>query len=85
MGALKFHDPDTARRLVSALHRQAPAVKLLAWVYAGNADGEGAVDLSKPDVRRAMVGEARWLVTACGFDGVQWDYEICPNRRRRLS
>ena len=78
-GTLKFHDPDTARRLVSTLHRQAPAVKLFAWVYVGNANGEGGVDLSKRDVRRAMVGEARWLVTACGFDGIQWDYEICPN------
>jgi hypothetical protein len=26
-----------------------------------------------------MVGEALWLVTVCGFDGVQWDYEICPD------
>lgn len=78
-GTLQFHDPDTARRLVSALHRYAPAVKVYAWVYAGNAAGEGAVDLSQRDVRKAMVGEARWLVSTCGFDGVQWDYEICPD------
>ncbi len=83
-GTLKFHNPDAARRLVSVLHRQAPAVKLLAWVYAGNVEGEGAVDLSKPDVRRAMVGEARWLVTTCGFDGIQWDYEICPDGDRHF-
>jgi hypothetical protein len=35
-----------------------------------------------------MVGEARWLVNECGFDGVQWDYEICqdgdPNFLRLL-
>ena len=24
-----------------------------------------------------MVEEAVWLTTTCGFDGVQWDYEIC--------
>jgi spore germination protein YaaH len=24
-----------------------------------------------------MVREAVWLVEECGFDGVQWDYEIC--------
>ena len=83
-GVLKFHDADAARKLVTALHRQAPGVKLLAWIYAGNANGEGAVDLSKPDVRRAMAGEARWLVMACGFDGVQWDYEICPDGDRHF-
>lgn len=78
-GKLRYHRPDTARRLVPQLHRQAPTVKLIAWVYAGNRAGRGGVDLSKPEVRKAMVQEAVWLVTVCGFDGVQWDYEICPS------
>lgn len=26
-----------------------------------------------------MAREAAWLVNSCGFDGVQWDYEICPD------
>ena len=26
-----------------------------------------------------MVAEALWLVNVCGFDGVQWDYKVCPN------
>jgi hypothetical protein len=26
-----------------------------------------------------MAAEARWLVRECGFRGVQWDYEICPD------
>jgi hypothetical protein len=80
-GRLRYHYPDAARRLVAALHREAPSVKVIAWVYAGNArlahTGVGDVDLANEQVRNAMVGEARWLVTECGFDGVQWDYEIC--------
>lgn len=78
-GALRHHSPDFARRVVMPLHRQAPTVKLIAWVYAGNVAGRGGVDLRRPEVRRVMVQEAVWLVTVCGFDGVQWDYEICPS------
>ncbi len=78
-GALRYHHPDVARRLVLPLHWQAPTVKLIAWVYAGNAAGRGRVDLSRPEVRRVMVREVVWLVTVCGFDGIQWDYEICPS------
>ena len=78
-GALRYHHPDAAWRLVTPLHRQVPAVKLIAWVYAGNIAGRGRVDLSRPEVRKMMVQEAVWLVTVCGFDGIQWDYEICPS------
>lgn len=78
-GTLKFHFPKQAARLVHSLHDGNSSVKVLAWVYVGNAASLGDVDLSQPDVRRAMVQEARWLVTKCGFDGVQWDYEICPD------
>lgn len=77
-GALRYHRPDVAGWLVAPLHRQAPTVKLIAWVYAGNGGGRGSVDLSRPEVRKVMVQEAVWLVTVCGFDGIQWDYEICP-------
>ncbi|HEX2951186.1 MAG TPA: hypothetical protein VHV83_16705, partial [Armatimonadota bacterium] len=34
--------------------------------------------------RQKMVREARWLVTTCGFDGIQWDYEVCRNNDRRF-
>lgn len=82
-GTLRYHRLAAARRLVAALHREAPSVKAIAWIYAGNArqesTGIGPLALADPAVRRAMVREARWLVTACGFDGVQWDYEICDN------
>jgi hypothetical protein len=32
--------------------------------------------LASAAVRAKMAAAARWLVTDCGFDGVQWDYEI---------
>ena len=76
-GTLRYRYPDQAKALTSTLHRTAPGVKLIAWVYAGNPDGLGKVNLKKADVRRRMVEEAVWLTTDCGFDGVQWDYEIC--------
>jgi hypothetical protein len=78
-GRLEYHCEKQARQLTDGLHRDAPEIKAIAWVYAGNRRGRGWVDLHDPMVRRAMVGEAVWLVTACGFDGVQWDYEICPD------
>jgi hypothetical protein len=78
-GRLRYHYPDAARRLVTALHHAAPAVRVLAWVYVGNPRGEGAVNLADPQVRQAMVHEAQWLVQTCGFDGVQWDYEVCDD------
>jgi hypothetical protein len=70
-GMLRYHHPAAARRLVSALHRAAPAVRVIAWVYAGNlhrAPELREVDLANAAVRRRMVAEARWLVTACGFE-----------------
>jgi hypothetical protein len=78
-GRLRFREPESARRLVKVLRREAPDVQAIAWVYAGNSRGKGEVDLADPEVRRAMVAEAVWLVTECGFGGVQWDYEVCPD------
>jgi len=78
-GLLTYHYPDAARKLVAEVHAQAPNAKAIAWIYAGNSRGLGAVDLKNVAVRRNMVAQAVWLVNDCGFDGVQWDYEICPN------
>lgn len=78
-GALRYRLPAESRRLVRTVHASAPRLRCIAWVYAGNRLGMGAVDLSKAAVRRRMVAEAVWLVTICGFDGIQWDYEICPD------
>jgi spore germination protein YaaH len=58
-------------------------VKVIAWIFTGNArlahTGVGNVAIADPAVRGVMVSEARWLVNECGFDGIQWDYEICDN------
>jgi len=81
-GRLRFGYPESARRLVTTLHQRAPSVKAIAWVYAGNRRGRGSMDLRRPVVRRTMVAEAVWLVGECGFDGVQWDYEICESGER---
>jgi hypothetical protein len=78
-GTLRFRYPEQARRLNATVRREAPATKSIAWIYAGNGAGEGEVNLADPKVRAAMVKEAVWLVQECGFVGVQWDYEICPD------
>jgi hypothetical protein len=78
-GRLRFRFPEQARRLNKLLHDRAPGVQSIAWIYLGNERGMGDADISDPVLRRRMVEEARWLVTECGFDGVQWDYEICAD------
>src|SRR5262249_8706118 len=82
-GPLRYPYSERPRRLVAAIHREAPSTKVIAWVFAGNqrvADtGVGEVDLGDAAVRRRMVTEARWLVSDGSFDGVQWDYEICDD------
>ena len=62
----------------------APGVRRIAWIYAGNEQGLGSVDIGKANVRRHMAEEAAWLCRKCGFDGVQWDYEMCPDGDRNL-
>jgi hypothetical protein len=77
-GRLQYHYQGPARRLIAVVHRQAPEVKALAWIYAANCGkATPTVDLGDARVRMAMVQEAVWLVKECGFDGVQWDYEVC--------
>jgi hypothetical protein len=83
-GKLHFRYPKNARRFVSSLRRQDPGIRNLAWVYVGNERGLTGVDISDSKVRQVMVAEAHWLVTECGFDGIQWDYEICPDGDENL-
>src|SRR3954449_12163569 len=49
-GALRYHHLAAARRLVATLHRDAPAVKAIAWIFAGNrrlaSTGIGEVDMA---------------------------------------
>jgi hypothetical protein len=83
-GSLKYRKLASARRLNEEVGREAPGVRRIAWIYAGNPQGLGNVDLTREAVRRRMVEEAAWLVREAGFDGVQWDYEICPDGDRGL-
>lgn len=78
-GSLDNHEPAMAKHIVSTLHKLCPDVKPLAWVYLGSAPTTGPVNLATASVRQKLVSEALWLVNECGFDGVQWDYEFCPN------
>jgi spore germination protein YaaH len=80
-GSLKYRYPEQAKRLVRAVRSR---LRPIAWIYAGNPDGMGKVDLTRAAVRRRMVEEAVWLVKECGFAGIQWDYEICPSGDKGL-
>lgn len=83
-GNLRYRYPENARTIVREMHSRAPGVQITAWIYAGNADGAGSVVLSDRVARAKMVSEAAWLCRDCGFDGVQWDYEICHDGDRDL-
>jgi hypothetical protein len=86
-GELRFRGPEysqRARRFNAQLKQRAPQIKSLAWIYVGNERGLTGVDISQPKTRRAMVAEAQWLAQNCGFDGVQWDYEICDDGDENL-
>lgn len=78
-GSLKYRERLKTAALNHQVARLAPSVRKIAWIYAGNPQGLGAVNLARSDVRRRMASEAAWLVQNGGFDGVQWDYEICPD------
>jgi spore germination protein YaaH len=90
-GNLRFRYPEKAQKLLATFRKSntdpnttpnttpSTTTKAIAWIYAGNPRGEGAVDLHNPAVRAKMVTEAKWLCETCGFDGVQWDYEICED------
>lgn len=78
-GRLKYRYLERTRELNTKLRKLAPGVRRIAWIYAGNEHGLGHVRLDNPQVRRQMAHEAAWLVSEGGFEGVQWDYEICPD------
>ena len=61
------------------MKRRVPQVQRFAWIFVGNERAITGVDLHDEKVRARMVSEAAWLVGNCGFDGVQWDYEICAD------
>lgn len=78
-GSLRYPHFTEATALNRDLEAAAPSVKRLAWIYVGNTRGRGAVKLGDRAVRRRLIAEAVRLVRECGFQGVQWDYEICDD------
>lgn len=78
-GQLRYRKPDEAKRLIAAFRALAPDVKFVAWVSSGDWYPAHGTNLSTPKVRENMVASALWLTRECGFDGVQWDHEPCPN------
>ncbi len=77
-GRLKYRFPAQARQLTAAIHRQSPQTKAIAWIFIGNQKKwGGVVDLSDSPTRQTIIAEALFLTTQAGFDGIQYDYEIC--------
>lgn len=71
-GHLKLRNEEGAKKLAADCRKFAPNVKSIAWVYVGSLD----VNLDRPEIRKNLVDEFRWLIGECGFDGVQVDYEF---------
>jgi hypothetical protein len=78
-GKLAFRYPVQARALTAGVHRDAPGVKAIAWVYVSYGGTKDDVPLADAGTRQRMIAEALWLVRDCGFDGVQWDVEPCAD------
>ncbi len=78
-GRLAFRYAAQAKALTDGLHRDCPDVKVIAWAYVSEAPSEQVASLTNGRKRQAMIAEALWLVRDCGFDGVQWDVEPCPD------
>lgn len=78
-GALRYRCGESATKLVTVLKQRCPQVKAIAWVGAVSANSGGEVNLKDEHVRAAMVKEAQWLTDTCGFDGIQWDFEVCKD------
>ena len=83
-GTLRYRQLRAARRFTQTLHVLAPDVRVFAWIYAGNARGTPSVPITETGIRSQMAEEARWLVEECGFDGIQWDYEITTSNEPGL-
>ena len=75
-----IHDyMDRAKALNRVVAESAPDLKRIAWIYVGNEAGLGSVDLSATGTKEKLVDTARRLLDEGGFEGIQWDYEICPD------
>ncbi len=78
-GSLRYPHLAETQALNRQLADANPSVKRIAWIYVGNTKGRGAVDLNDAKVRERLVAEAGRLLKQGGFQGIQWDYEICDD------
>ncbi|MDQ2986292.1 MAG: hypothetical protein M3R13_06160 [Armatimonadota bacterium] len=75
-----IHDyMDRAAEMNAVVEEAAPRLMRIAWIYVGNEAGLGSVDLSTDETKRALVETAGRLLSEGKFEGIQWDYEICPD------
>ena len=81
-GSLRYPKWEEASRLNRVFSSASPSMRRIAWFYVGNKNGRGAIELSNKSVRDKLVSEAKRLIDRAGFEGVQWDYEICPDGDR---
>ena len=78
-GMLQFHYPAAAWKLTNTLHQALPEVKVLACI---NVEAEGEhppAPIATAAVRHKALDEAVSLVRDGGFNGIQWDYQTCPD------
>lgn len=82
-GRLKRGRLTEGRDFLAGFARDADLVPV-AWILAKTPGIGGEVEISRPEVRAAMVEDAVWLVEECGFAGVQWDWEYAPGATDEL-
>ncbi|MFC7867473.1 hypothetical protein ACFU5B_27125 [Streptomyces murinus] len=74
-GTLPDADYPKARRLIGALHRELPGVRVQAWLGDVVAsEGPKGLRLERPATRSAILGSTRRILAA-GFQGAHFDLE----------
>lgn len=63
-----------AKRMLAAMEKFAPHVRIQAYLGQVTTDGEGPLDLSKPEVRKSTINTAKRLLDI-GFEGIHYDIE----------
>jgi hypothetical protein len=68
-----------ALQFTSALHEDAPHLRLFAWIGQIYGIGAGDVDISHSGIRAHIVTTAAYFRRSLGFDGIHYDIEPVPN------
>jgi hypothetical protein len=86
-GKLMHRYKDNALKINARIKEAMPGAKSIAWIYVQSVylqAKQKTTDISKAEIRKNMVQEAKYLVEECGFDGVQWDYEFYPSGNKDM-